>query len=34
MGYEKAITEFEKIIRDLRLLERPRPPKNLPVFKM
>lgn len=34
MGYEKALTEFEEIIRDLRLLERPRPSENIPEFKM
>lgn len=34
MGYEKALTEFEEIIKNLRLLERPRPVENLPEFKM
>lgn len=34
MGYEKALTEFDEIIKNLRLLERPRPPENLPEFKM
>jgi hypothetical protein len=34
MGYEKALTEFEEIIKDFRLLERPKPPENLPEFKM
>jgi hypothetical protein len=34
MGYEKALTEFEEIIKDFRLLERPRPAENLPEFKM
>lgn len=34
MGYEKALTEFEEIIENFRLLERPRPPENPPEFKM
>jgi len=34
MGYEKALTEFGEIIKDFRLLERPRPAENLPEFKM
>ncbi len=34
MGYEKALTEFEEIIKEFRLLERPKPPENLPEFKM
>lgn len=34
MGYEKALTEFEEIIKNLRLLERPRPVENPPEFKM
>ena len=34
MGYEKALTEFEEIIKAFRLLERPRPAENLPEFKM
>ena len=34
MGYEKALTEFEEIIKDFRLLERPRASENIPEFKM
>ncbi len=34
MGYEKALTEFEEIITDFRLLERARPPEDIPEFKM
>jgi len=34
MGYEKALTEFGEIIKDFRLLERPKPPESLPEFKM
>jgi hypothetical protein len=34
MGYEKAMTEFEEIIKYFRLLEKPRPPEDIPEFKM
>jgi hypothetical protein len=34
MGYEKAMTEFEEIIKYFRLLEKPRQPEDIPEFKM
>lgn len=34
MGYEKAMTEFEEIIKHFRLLEKPRQPEDIPEFKM
>lgn len=34
MGYEKAIMEFEEIIKVFRLLERPRPSEDIPEFMM
>lgn len=34
MGYEKAITDFEELIKEFRLFERPRPQEDIPEFKM